>query len=70
MKIRLANENDYKNLDLMDELEFENIRKNIFESELIVFNKTKNKYFSLKINLSQKQREMILAGGLLNQLKL
>lgn len=68
--LEFQNENDYKNLDLMDELEFENIRKNIFESELIVFNKTKNKYFSLKINLSQKQREMILAGGLLNQLKL
>ncbi len=35
-------------------------------SELLIKNKTKNREFKVKVALSGRQVEMILAGGLLN----
>lgn len=61
------NEADYDSLDVMDEIYIENITDQIQKSEIIkVENKTKNKTFDVKVTLSHRQVEMLLAGGLLN----
>lgn len=62
-----ANESDYDAVDQMDELELPNIRKAIAESSKIyVNNRTKGTKFEVKAVLSERQREIILAGGLLD----
>lgn len=61
------NESDYDLVDCNDELLLENAREQIKgSSELIIKNVTKNKEIKVKIALSDRQVEMILAGGLLN----
>ncbi|HIV86123.1 MAG TPA: aconitate hydratase [Candidatus Monoglobus merdigallinarum] len=65
-----ANEADYDRIDQMDELLIENVRKQIEESStLTITNKTKGFDFEAKIELSERQRKMLLAGGLLNYTK-
>ena len=64
------NEADYDGIDSEDELVIENIREQIKSGDnIVVFNKTKNKEFKVKLILSERQVEIILAGGLLNYTK-
>lgn len=61
------NEKDYDGIDQMDELELPSIRTAIANNaEMIVYNKTKGTSFETEAVLSARQREMVLAGGLLN----
>lgn len=61
------NEKDYDLIDMNDELVIENAKQQILSGdELIVKNATKDKTFKVKVLLSQRQVNMILAGGLLN----
>jgi aconitate hydratase len=66
----LADASDYDWIEQGDELAVENIR-NIVENEksFKVQNKTKNREFEVKLNLSPRQREIILLGGKLNFIK-
>jgi aconitate hydratase len=66
----LADVSDYDWIEQGDELAVENIR-NIVENEksFKVQNKTKNREFEVKLNLSPRQREIILLGGKLNFIK-
>ena len=60
-------EADYDVIDQMDELELPNIRAEIENgSDVTVVDKTKGKTILAKAVLSDRQREMVLAGGLLN----
>lgn len=62
---------DYDGIDQMDELRLPDIRKAIAEGgEIVVENLTKGTRFPVRCELSQRQREMLLAGGLLNYTKL
>ncbi|MCX7920436.1 MAG: aconitate hydratase [Clostridia bacterium] len=62
-----ANEADYDEVENGDELVLENAIEQIKgASELVLKNKTKNKDIKVKVALSDRQVEMILAGGLLN----
>lgn len=62
---------DYDGIDQMDELRLPDIRKAIAEGgEIVVENRTKGTKFPVRCELSQRQREMLLAGGLLNYTKL
>lgn len=62
-----AEEEDYDGIDLMDELELPNIKKEITLGSIVtVKNKTKGKEFKAQAMLSERQREIVLAGGLLN----
>lgn len=63
-------ENDYDKIDRDDELVIENAGKQIKDGTVIVKNKTKNTEFSTAVNLSDRQKEMIYAGGLLNYTKI
>ena len=61
------NEADYDKIDQMDELELKNVRKAIEDNApVIVSDKTKGIEIETEAVLSQRQREMLLAGGLLN----
>ena len=68
--LTFKNDNDYSKVEQGDDLEIHNI-KNIIESGegLRVKNKTKGTEFEVDYNLSDRQREIILAGGTLAYMK-
>jgi aconitate hydratase len=58
---------DYEKINPDDELEVENLNDAIKSADFIsVRNKTRNNEFRCKLNLSARDREILLAGGLLN----
>lgn len=59
-------EKDYDSIDQMDELSIPEIRDLIGKSEITVYNKTKGSSFKVTCNISERQRDIILAGGLLD----
>ena len=61
------NSDDYDRIDQNDVLCMPNVRAEISENkEVKLINKTKNEEYTLCYELSDRQRDMILAGGLLN----
>lgn len=65
-----VNESDYDDIDEADELVLEDARKQIEDSpEMKIYNKSKDKYIKVEAVLTDRQKEMILAGGLLNYTK-
>lgn len=59
-------ESDFDDIDILDELVISNILSQINKDVIIVNNKTKNKEYKLKLDITERQREMLKAGGLLN----
>ncbi len=65
-----ANEADYDRIEQADELKMTGLKNSILtESEITVTNVTKGFDFKVKLDLSDRQREMLVAGGLLNYTK-
>lgn len=63
-------ETDYDQIDSGDELELPDIRKVISENKpLIVKNLTKGKQFEVNYELSERQKNILLAGGMLSYIK-
>ena len=63
-------ESDYDMIDSGDELQIPNIREAIVNNEpLIVKNLTKKKDFEVNYELSERQRNIILAGGMLSYIR-
>jgi aconitate hydratase len=61
------NEADYDAIDMNDDLAIENAIEQVKKADTIVVkNLTKNTQFNVKVTLSDRQVQMILAGGLLN----
>ncbi len=61
------NEADYDKIDMNDELTIENAIEQVKKADTIVVkNLSKNSEFNVKVSLSDRQVQMILAGGLLN----
>ena len=61
------NEADYDTIDQMDELELPNIRTAIANGgKVILKNKTKGTEIELEPVLTERQRDLVLAGGLVN----
>ncbi|TYQ16412.1 UNVERIFIED_CONTAM: aconitase [Acetivibrio alkalicellulosi] len=62
-----VNEEDYDQIDMGDEIVIEDATKQIkSRSNVIIKNVTKNKEIPVSVTLSDRQVEIILAGGLLN----
>lgn len=62
-----ANEADYDKIDQMDELSLPNIREKIANGETVTLkNLTKGEEYTLEANFSQRQKDILLAGGLLD----
>lgn len=65
--LTFVNEADYDRIDQGDELELKGIRAAIEDAASVqLTNKTKGETYDLTYDLSDRQREMLLAGGLLN----
>lgn len=65
--LTFVNEADYDRIDQGDELELKGIRAAIEGAASVqLTNKTKGETYDLTYDLSDRQREMLLAGGLLN----
>ena len=63
-------EEDYEKIDQGDEIIIENIREAISQKQpLTVKNLTKNTQIKVDYQLSQRQRDIILAGGMLAYIK-
>mgnify|MGYP001261744265 CR=1 FL=1 len=62
-------EADYENIDVMDELVIENTLKQIKKDVIVVKNKTKGKEYTMSFEVTDRQRDMIKFGGLLNMMK-
>jgi aconitate hydratase len=63
--LTFAKESDYDYLSDNERIMIPGIRKALMRGEEIVTAFVKDKEVSLKMNLSQRQRDILLAGGLL-----
>lgn len=62
-----VDEADYDKIDQMDELSLPNIREKIANGETVTLkNLTKGEEYTLEANFSQRQKDILLAGGLLD----
>ncbi len=65
-----ADEADYDRIDQMDELSMKDVTAQIKAGDTItVTNVTKGFNFTVRVDLSERQKEMLIAGGLLNYTK-
>lgn len=65
------NPDDYDLLTMGDELNIENLRNALSaESKVVLVNKSKGKNICLKVELTSREKVMILAGGLINATKI
>lgn len=69
MPLVFVNPEDYNTIDEFDELVIDNTIKGAEVGTVVVVNKTKNKEYEMKLQLSERQQEMILKGGLINTIK-
>lgn len=60
---------DYEDIDMLDELVFEDVLDIKLDTPLVIFNKTKDKRFKVNHNLTEKELTLIKNGGLLNTIK-
>ena len=69
MPLVFSNAGDYDKIDEFDELVIENALAGVEEGKITVKNKTKNEEYPMNFVLSERQKEMILKGGLINSIK-
>ncbi|UCE18215.1 MAG: aconitate hydratase [Gemmatimonadota bacterium] len=70
LPLTFTKESDYNIIEQGDEVEIPNIRQALSAGqELNLLNETKKRAFRLKYDLSERQKNIILAGGLLNYTK-
>lgn len=70
LPMTFVNEADYDAIDKFDELVIENAQEQVKAADTItVKNVTKNREFKVNISLLPRQRQIILAGGLINYTK-
>lgn len=60
------NKDDFNDIDMLDELVIENMLDQINEDKIIVNNRIKSKVYKLILDITERQRDMLKAGGLLN----
>lgn len=69
LPLTFVNEKDYDSIEAGDVLEIKNAREQLNKDKIILTNITQNKEIPLKLNISPRQIEILLAGGLLNYTK-
>ena len=71
LPMTFVNEADYDTIDMDDELVLENAVEQVKSgSQLVIKNATKGTEIPVQVTLSDRQVEMILAGGLINYTRL
>ena len=70
LPLNFANPDDYDKITQGDELSLKGIKNAIINNEpAVLVNLTTNEEYEIKYDLSQRQKDIILAGGLLNYTK-
>lgn len=69
LPLLFENETDYELIEKGDILTIDNIYNAALKDTILVVNKTKNQTYKTKNGATQRQRTIILAGGLLNSIK-
>lgn len=69
--LEFKNPADYDKIDMSDQLKIEGLRKVLEEDndELEVTNVTRSETIPVKLSISDRQRDMLLSGGVINYLK-
>ncbi len=67
--LTFVNEEDYTRFDQNDELVIENISQQIKGDTVVLKNKSKSREITLRCDITEGQRAMLIGGGLLNILK-
>lgn len=68
--MEFKNEEDYNSISLIDNLEIKHIKEALQSGEVIVSNLTKKEDYIVKVDLTEKEKEVIKAGGRLNYVKI
>lgn len=63
------NEADYDKISLGDDLMIDHAREQVNTGKIVLKNKTKNEEYPLLIEVSERQKEMLQAGGLINLMR-
>ncbi len=66
LPLSFVNPADYDSIEQGDKLAIKNIREQLKKGEVVVRNETQGKEYKAKAVLSERQRDQVLAGGLLN----
>lgn len=69
LPLTFVNIEDYDNIDVLDELEITNAIEAVKNGLVLVVNKTKGKTYEMNLTVTERQKEMLLHGGLLNMIK-
>lgn len=69
LPLDFANDSDYDEIGQFDELVVENIKDQLDKGTVKVKNISKNSEYELKLDITDRQREMLESGGLLNVMK-
>ncbi|CAH2213079.1 aconitate hydratase [Tepidibacter aestuarii] len=69
LPLTFENDKDYDDIDLMDEILIDDNLKNIDVGIFTLKNLTKNKSYKVNLDITDRQKKMILSGGLLNLIK-
>lgn len=64
------NEEDYDKISLLDDLEIPHIQEVLENGEAVINNLTKKEHYIVKLELTEKEKEVVKAGGRLNYVKL
>ncbi|HCX65445.1 MAG TPA: aconitate hydratase, partial [Eubacteriaceae bacterium] len=62
-------EEDYDQVDFMDELTIENILQGVESKKMEVYNKTKGNSFAVCVDITDRQIGILKNGGLINTIK-
>lgn len=63
------NANDYDDIDEFDEIVINNTFSSVESGKVVIENKTKGKTYTMKLEVSERQKEMLIQGGLINTIK-
>ncbi|WP_099191401.1 aconitate hydratase [Tepidibacter mesophilus] len=69
LPLTFENDKDYDDIDLMDEILIDDNFKNIDTGLFVLNNITKDKNYKVSLDITDRQKKMILSGGLLNLIK-
>jgi len=70
LPLTFKDSNDYMTIDVFDELKISDVLSSIDSNEIIVLNKTKSLRYNMKIDITERQVNMLKDGGLLNMMSL
>ena len=69
MPLEFINGSDYESIDEFDEVVIENAKEAVRNGKVTLKNITKNEKYEMSLKVSERQKDMLLKGGLINSIK-